>query len=369
MLILRILVLLLLLLANTLANCQSRWGLSYDASRLYVHTENISFDAAKQGHGIMLSYGRHTNPQNESYSKRGLPIVGLNIYYTDFGIKGVGDAFGFFPSVSFEHRLAERWHLETILGVGLGYATKYYSRQPWEDTTYNAIGSHFNNFTRLSENLFYTLNNGNQISLSLALAHVSSSASSAPNYGINAGSLGIGYHMTEEASPKYGKPIEAHPAATRNAVQMGYAFTTDKRAVGLTFPIYTISYKHYWINKASLAAWLLGAEIIHNSKNRDILHWRDMRYNKPKFSQDLQYYLMVGREWYIGDFGVCLLVDLGYNSSTRKFDHLEKPTLFYYPFNTDYSTQSAWRNIYLGMGLCTKMANAQYLDFSLGTYF
>ncbi len=368
MIIFRILILLLLLIGIDKAHAQSRFSAGADLSQIIVHTDNINFESERSSYGFMLSYTRNTNPENESYKKRGLPKVSLNFYYADPGLDGLGKMLGFIPSLSFVHTISDKWHLESTVGVGIGYATKYYDRQPWSDTIYNALGSHWNNFTRFSENLFYTLPSGNQLSLALAFAHLSSSSSSAPNYGINAASVGLGYHWIKPGTPPYGKPLQAHAATSRNSLHMGFSWTIDKRVVGLAFPIFTVGYKHHWVNPERLASWFVGAEIIRNNKSLAILDWRQMNYIDRPLSRELEYYLMVGREWYIGDFGVCLGIDLGYNGDTRKFDHLEKPTLFYYPFNIDYSTQSLWRNLYLGLGLCTRLANAQYLDLTIGTF-
>ncbi len=367
--ILRIKTVLLLCLTSFYVQSQSRISISSDMAKLLVHTDNINFSSEAPAYGFMLSYTRATNPLNDSYKARGTPLVGLNLYYLDYGLKGLGKAIGLIPAVSFVHHISSRIHLESTIGIGLGYVTKYYNRQPWSDTFYNALGSHFNNFTRFAESAFIQLNNGDALSLNMSFSHLSSSSSSAPNFGTNLAAVGIGYHFIDAEHPAYGRPIKSHASSSRDAVYLGYSFTTDKQVVGLTFPVYTIGYRHHWVSPTRLASWFLGAEIIHDYKDKSILSWRRVHYDKVKLSDRLAYYLTMGREWYMGDFGFSLGINVGYSGDTRKFVHLEKPTLYYYPFNTDYSTQSLLRNLYLGVGLCTELSNAQYLDMTLGTYF
>ncbi len=367
--ILRIKIILLVLLIVQCGYSQSRVSVGADLSKVLVHTGNINFESTSPAYGIHIAYSRKTNPQNDSYEARGTPVVGLNLYYADYNNKGLGKTFGFYPSLNFIHKISKRLHMETSVGIGFGYATKFFNRQPWEDTLYNALGSHWNNFTRFSESVYYSIKGGDQVSLGVSFNHVSSSSASAPNFGLNSASVGLGYHFINSSKPPYGKAVNAEASSHRDAVHLGYTFTTDKQVVGLTFPIYTIGYKHHWVSPSRLASWFVGAEVIHNAKSKTILDFGVYEYRERVVSDNLEYYIMLGREWYMGNFGFCLSIDVGYSANTQKFAHLEKPTLFYYPFNTNYSTQSVIRNLYLGVGLCTRLSNAQYLDLTIGTYF
>ncbi len=362
-------ILLLLTCMPLVGVAQGRLSLQTDISKILVHTSSINFDAKKNSFGFSLSYATRTNPDNESYARRGLPWVGLSLSYLDYGDPHIGKVYSIIPSVHFRHHVSDKIHLESVVGIGAGFATRYYDRQPWSDTLYNALGSHINNSTKLSEILYYHLPSQDLISISLGLQHVSSSAASAPNFGINNLSLALGYHFTYPERPPYGKPVKAKAAHKRDGVAIGYTFTTDRVVLGYEFPIYTFSYKHHWVDTSKLASWYIGAEVIYNSKRKVLLAFRHQQPEDLRTSQFLAYYISGGREWYMGDFGLCLGAQIGIDVYSGKFTHLEKPTLYYYPFNKNYSKQNLFRNTFLGLGLCTKFVNAQYLDMTLGTFF
>ncbi len=349
---------------------QSYLSIGADYAKVFAHTNNVYYEAPPFSLGMSLALDVNTNPESISYLDRNLPLVGVELYYLDYRESGLGKVIGLVPRASFQKKWTPKLTTDIRVGLGIAYATKHYDRNPWSDTVYNALGSHWNNMTDITLNLTYQFDEHSRLNIGGGLMHVSSSATSAPNYGINNFKFGVRYGYVLNPDYKYGKK-QQHNALSQNrhALSLGYGLSTDKSYIGATFPVYIFQYNYQMVQPDRSAFWYIGAELENNYKTEKILQWRAIDTVRSSFMDNSAIYLTLGREWFMGDFGLRLGGAIGYSFAADEFTHLLKPTLIYYPYNIDYGDQNIWKNMYLGLGLTSFTFNAQYMEFSLGTFF
>ncbi len=349
---------------------QAYWSMGADAAKVFSHTQNVYYQAPPYSLGLSVAMDAETNPQNISYRLRNTPRVGVQFYYLDYRDLGMGKVYGLMPRVSFVRHWSSCFSTDIRVAIGVAYATRHYDRVPWSDTIYNALGSNWNNMTELALNLNYKLDMRSRLSLSAGLMHVSSSAASAPNYGINNLKWGVNYSYAFRPDYKYGKTLEeAALNENRHSLSLGLGITSDKTIPGATFPVYIFQYMYQFMQPTRLALWYLGVEWEYNATKEKLLQWRSIDKPKGSIRNRSAVFLTLGREWFMGDFGLRLGGAIGYSFVDEKFMHLLKPTLIYYPFNINYADQNIWKSMYLGLGLTSFTFNAQYLELSLGTNF
>lgn len=188
---------------------------------------------------VQQTYGRKPWHQRRKY-----PTLGIGFIYINYGIDSIyGRNFALYPNISIP--LIERGRMKWTLSLGDGpaYITTYYRRTPPVNTINVAIGSHFNNFIKLSSQIQYRLNTHWDLRLGANLEHISNSSYRKPNLGINmpGGHIGVCYYPVTSKPQKIARdPVQLNNRWLVQA-RLSMATVANYTSGGPSYPVYIAS--------------------------------------------------------------------------------------------------------------------------------
>ena len=188
---------------------------------------------------VQCTYGRKAWHRCRNY-----PTLGLGFIYINYGIDSVyGRNFALYPNISIP--LVDRGNLRWTISLGDGpaYITTDYHRTTPVNTVNVAIGSHLNNFIKLSSQLQYRLNTHWDLRLGANLEHISNSSYRKPNLGINmpGGHVGVCYYPVTSRPQR----IASEPQQLKNRwliqARLSMATVANYTSGGPSYPVYIAS--------------------------------------------------------------------------------------------------------------------------------
>lgn len=220
--------------------------------RIFKHTQRFLGPIPAASGGFDLNFLWKTRGTAAWQFRRHFPTVGVGFTYTYYDGQHYGQSIGCYPNLELPLIRRSNWEWTLRFGMGLGYISKRYAPYgPNYDTLNNAIGGHINNFSLLSSDLRWHLNEHWDIQGGINFTHMSSAKFRLPNLGVNllAAHLGIRYF------PNTSKPVQAvstlPPLRNRWLLQMrqGLAMSTGESKGSAASPVYLSALfvsKRYW---------------------------------------------------------------------------------------------------------------------------
>ncbi|MCB0697246.1 MAG: acyloxyacyl hydrolase [Chitinophagaceae bacterium] len=239
----------LLLLSLAQLYAQNSWdgiGLETNVMRgkIFRHTKKFPVQLPKSVNGFELNALFQTYGTKDWQQRRGFPLVGFGMMYTDYGIDSIyGKCISIYPNLEIPIVKYKKFQWTFKVSFGLGYVTKDYQRYPTFDTINTAIGSHFNNFSLFATDLRYRVNQHLDVQVGGNFTHTSNAAFRTPNLGINSYGTHIGIRYFPTTSQPEKQVKELTPLKNRWLMQarLGLAARENFSADGPMYPIYIVS--------------------------------------------------------------------------------------------------------------------------------
>jgi hypothetical protein len=292
---------------------QAGFGIEANASagRIFKHTAKLKgpippLSAVTDINFVWKTYGKAAWQQRRSY-----PTLGLGFTYSYYDKNIYGQSFAIYPNLALPLIQRNKWEWTIRFGMSLGYVTKRSTAYaPYWDTLNYAVGAHVNNFSLLSSDLRYHLNQHWDVQAGLTFTHMSSAKFRLPNLGINfiGGHIGFRYFPNTANPNKIYRPL--NPLSNRFLLQFrqGIAMSTGQSAGSAATPVYLSSLylsKRYWSkNKV-----FVGIDYSYHQGIYDFLRIQGIDVgNERKYAWKSGIY--IGHEFLYGRAG--LLMQLGY---------------------------------------------------------
>lgn len=283
---------------------------NYLAGRAFKHTKKIRVDFPSSSPAFDLNFVWQTYGKKDWQQRRRYPVAGLGLTYTVYDNNVYGSCLSLYPNIRIPLLAGKKLEWSVKAGFGLGYITKIFERYPSWDTLNTAMSSHMNNYTIVSTDLRYRVNEHLDILLGANFSHISNAALRSPNLGINKYGANIGIRY----SPVTSTPKRIHHDLPRLKnrllfqLRFGISGSEMGTADGPMNPIYTYAAfvsKRYWSKNKVYAGVDYGyyKNIYMFLKNNEIVPGKEKQ-NSWKGA------VFVGNEFLIGRVGVIL--QLGY---------------------------------------------------------
>ncbi|MBL7711303.1 MAG: acyloxyacyl hydrolase [Chitinophagaceae bacterium] len=222
------------------------------AGRIFKHTARFKGPIPALSGAADLNFVWKTYGKSEWQQRRCYPTVGLGFTYAYYDNRHYGQSIGFYPNLQLPLIERKNWEWTLRFGMGLGYISKGYTPYaPEWDTLNNAIGARINNFSLLSSDIRYHLDEHWDIQAGISFTHMSSAKFRLPNLGINfiGGHIGFRYFPASSQPAKITRQLK--PLRNRLLLQarQGIAVSTGESPGSAATPVYLSSLylsKRYW---------------------------------------------------------------------------------------------------------------------------
>ncbi|RYZ38327.1 MAG: acyloxyacyl hydrolase [Sphingobacteriales bacterium] len=338
------------------------------AGKILKHTKNFKAPVPELSTGLELNFLWQTYGKKPWQQRRGFPLLGFGIGYTDYGIDSIfGKCISFYPNIQLRIISGRKLEWTAKAGFGIGYMTRHYKRAPDWDTINNAIGSHFNNFTIFSSDLRLHVSKHLDLQLGAHFTHVSNGALRVPNLGLNF----YGLHAGIRYFPVTGSPdrIMRKMAPIRNRwlgqLRVGLAGTEGGVINGPLYPVYLasafVSRRYHSHNKL-----LIGLDYSYHKsteaflKNNEIFPGEEGRHSWKGG-------LFAANEFLVGRVGIVLQAGYYLNESALKLER------FYQKLGGNlYLVQrekGALKEMFVSILLKTHKTQAELAELGMGIGF
>lgn len=160
-------------------------------SKLFKHSQKSLFSVPERSYTAEVSLLYATDEKYHWQRYFGQPRIGINLIYTDFGDPDVlGRAIGLYPSIEYFFTKSSKFNAAFQLGVGIAKLNRYYDIN--NNPLNNAIGSGWNNVSKLSFHLEHIITGPWHVHTNLYLTHYSNAGTQMPNLGLNIIGVGAG---------------------------------------------------------------------------------------------------------------------------------------------------------------------------------
>ncbi len=162
--------------------------------KLVKHKPDLLFEDPGVNYGFELDIVRESHGYKAWERYWGKPELEGTLVYMNFGDPDVlGQAIAIIPGVRIRLFDKSRWRSAIHFGVGLGYLNKTYDKI--SNPLNNAIGSNFNNASRLKFVLSYKRSETHHFFIGAGVNHFSNGLSVSPNSGINIFTASLGARL------------------------------------------------------------------------------------------------------------------------------------------------------------------------------
>lgn len=210
------------------------------------HKEGLLFDTPPLSKAFSLYLNKPTNGNKAWHKFWGYPSFEGVLFVLDFGDPNVlGRAVGLAPGLKFTLKEIGRATLSLHYATGIAYLSKPFD--PESNPNNNAIGSKWNNYSRLRIGVDFPVSSTVGFNISSSFNHFSNGLSSSPNSGLNV------YGINAGLSFLLGKPLERNdePQAFDYrkwgiSAMLGMGVSEHSNYGGPNFPIYFVGGGGYW---------------------------------------------------------------------------------------------------------------------------
>lgn len=185
--LLRRIIFIVVLLSNTFYVFSQTHSLSFGCSYGFTSPHHPDMWNYITGHARQFHL-QYSTPRDTSLEKGGHTLKAIDFCFINPGNPDtMGYSFGLSPQFHFP--LNKKYKSYFVLGCGLEYNTKTYTK---ENCAFNAIGSHFNALIIIGYKRTFHLLPALNLNTELLWTHFSNGATKAPNLGLNIPTLGLG---------------------------------------------------------------------------------------------------------------------------------------------------------------------------------
>ncbi len=235
---------------------QSKAGFGIESNiiggKIFKHSKRFTGPIPNFSVAADINFLWKTNGSKDWQQRRSYPTVGLGLTYTYYDASVYGQSVGIYPNLELPLIKKTNWEWTLRFGMSLGYISKRYAPYaPNWDTLNNAIGAHINNFSLLSTDVRYHLNQHWDLQAGLSFTHMSSAKFRLPNLGINfiGGHLGFRYFPNSSFVEKTNRVLSPLPDRWLLQVRQGIAMTTYESKGSAASPVFLTSLhlsRRYW---------------------------------------------------------------------------------------------------------------------------
>ncbi|MBS1588289.1 MAG: acyloxyacyl hydrolase [Bacteroidetes bacterium] len=341
---------------------------NFCGGKIFKHTKNFKAPLPSLATAVELNYIFQTTGRKEWQQRRNFPLVGLGFAYTNYGIDSVyGKCFSAYPFIQLPILKGKKFEWTFRAGFGIGYVSKCYQRAPVWDTLNNAIGSHLNNYTILSTDLRYHINNHWDVQIGGNFSHISNGGFRSPNLGINlyGAHVGFRYFPTTSNPPRAARLLAPLNNRLLFHIRLGFSATEDKEPDGALYPVYIasayVSKRYHNLNKIFAGIDYSYHEAIYAFlRNNEVApgHEKDLSWKSALF---------VGNEFLFGRIGI--LLQFGWylrRSALPNSPYYEKLGANVYLLQQE---KGLMKEATLGIFLKAHNAQAEFAEIGLGFAF
>jgi len=329
--------------------------------RLIRHSNQFLFDSDEWTRSFDLSIQWSTDDRTNWAQFYDYPRFGFHFRYHSFGNRTVlGYALGAYPSIHLPLiRKARFGQLDVMVGTGVARVSRPY--QIMENPTNTAIGSHWNNLTRIK--IQYSRSyRGWRWGLYTDFTHVSNGRLSTPNTGLNTTECGLSLLRSKNKSDSKSAPSSSFAFRKWSLECVAIlAGTSQGQFPGPKFPVY--------VGKFAVIRSLSPVQRLHVGieweRNMERVHfYRGMLgiANRPEALRYATSYLMyVGDEFVFGPVSLGVVAGIYLQTDINTFPVYNQLFLRYYFLRNGFNS-GAFLTVYLK----SHVATAQYLGVGVG---
>ncbi len=338
------------------------------AGKVIKHTAKFKAPVPDLSTAFDLNFVQKTWGKKPWHQRRGYPVAGFGIGYTNYGIDSIyGRSVSVYPNIQFPLITGKKIEWTFRVGFGLAYTTRHYERGPIWDTLNTAIGSHFNNYTLFMTDLRYHVNKHLDIQLGANFSHMSNAAYKQPNLGINmyGAHIGIRYFPVTSTPEKIQRKLI--PVKNRWLVQarIGLSLSEAGYTDGPSYPIYLASVyaSRRWRGKNKMFA---GIDYSYHKKIEAFLKNNEIFPGEEK-KHSYKSAVFVGNEFMFGRVGILLQVGYYIKDAALKLDpYYEKLGGNLYLVQKE---KGILKETFLSILLKTHKTQAELVEVGLGVGF
>lgn len=328
-----------------------------------------------------------TNGKDHWHQFAGFPIIGAELFYSDFGNPTeLGFNLGFVPVVQFTHS-KKRVKRYTKLGMGAAYFNKPFDAITNENNLY--VGSHVANMSIASMTWDLPMKNNNSILLGINAVHCSDGHVALPNAGMNFVMAHFGYRFNSVSSLH---PVRSSQYERANTYSGTLKFSlgvhefgeTTKAVGGPVYPSYHLSF-HQNQPLHQLQLIQVGAVISYYESFYDYIKTQQFYTTKQKLRASTAV-ITFGHEFFFGKISFSSVLGIYVYNKFYK-DHkkytgdwkglFEKAEgintnrlgLLYYPFKQPNALNKINKQLAIGIFLKANLGQADCFEFSAAYTF
>jgi hypothetical protein len=273
--------------------------------RIFKHTSRFQGNIPTSSGGTEINFVWKTSGKKDWQQRRSYPIVGLGIAYTYYDKDNYGQGIGIYPNLELPIIGKSNWEWSIRFGMALGFISKQYRPYaPYWDTVNNAIGSRINNFSILSSDIRYHLNQKWHLQAGVNFTHMSSARYRQPNLGVNLIGAHIGFRYFPNIAHHQIIQRNLQPLKNRILVhaRQGIALVTRESPGSAATPVYLSSLfltKRYW----SKNKILFGLDYSYNQNTYDFMRLQAIEVGNER-NKAWNAGLFAGHEFLYGSVGL-----------------------------------------------------------------
>lgn len=338
------------------------------AGKVFKHEAKFRVPIPSLSSGVDVQFVLHSFGRRPWEQCRNYPTIGIGITYTNYGIDSVyGRCVGIYPNVYIP--LFRGRHLEwsVMLGDGIGYVTRHFSRVAPLDTLNGAVGSKINDFAHFNTELRYHIDEHWDVQLGMDFTHISDASYSKPNLGVNL----YGAHLGATYFPVTSRPVcirqKYVPLKNRILVQahLGMSYVSTEAPGGPRYPVYLASgyVSRRWKSVNKMFAGIdysYHSDVFAFQKNNEINPGTEAQHSWKSG-------IFFGNEFLMGRIGVILQVGIYIHEAVLRQDpYYEKIGGHYYLVQREHGPL---KEFFLAGYLKTHRTIAELAEFGVGFGF
>ena len=342
-------------------------GIDYHYGAFLHHSKKQTFEVSNPTKAVSIELLRQTNGSKYWHKAHHFPRFGVGFMYKDYGNNEVlGQAFAIYPQLDVFHVRTKNFRLMTRLAFGFAYLNRHYDRLSNPENT--AIGSRFNNYTKLGFAAEYDIVPDILLRIGGNVSHSSNGHFRSPNLGINTACVQVGIHY-RFAPNDIKDTLQTYHYQVNKKIKMGFRYGFAMKEGNLPdgpfYPVHVIS-PYLLFPRSAKRQWLAGVEIATNGEQ---IAWKKDNEKEGFYAPAKTTYISIygGHEVMWGKVGFMSQFHLYMNPA------FQGRNFFFTRIGPIYHFQNPQRhqrfNSYIGLLLKAHYAAADYAEATLGMSF
>jgi hypothetical protein len=356
------------------ASAQAQGALEIEAAThfgtVWRHSKKLTTHTGELLNMQEIGFRIQTRGSRDWHQWQRFPALGIRFCHLRLGAGDHGDAFGILPNLVIPI-VRFNWFSATF-GVGTGIAWVTHPYNSFDNTTQNAIGSHWNNITQFRLGTEFRCSPHWRIQAGAALNHLSNGGSALPNYGINlpTGYAGlnwspVGVWESDFARNDASRRVKRHLGAQ---LQAGLSLVQYSVPDGPRYPIWQYSGAAVWrFSKINMMA--AGIDYERNKAVREWgIHINTFTTNAAADRGSTRLAWTLADEFLFGNLGIQVLhgwyIGNEYNQFVLKRAYNKLSMRYYFP-----PVPHTGIRLQAGVTLKAHAITAEYISWNIGMLF